>query len=101
MQAVAAQLPLPPLATQPVPPTTGYYHPQTPYPPNYYPYYPLNHPPFVQNGHPHPHLVLVTGLETHVGNRVWVSRVRVRANSEAPAENPHPRGGFSGFFNLI
>lgn len=50
-QAVAAQLPLAPLATQPLPPTTSYYHLQTLYPPNYYPYYPLNCPPFVQNRH--------------------------------------------------
>jgi hypothetical protein len=64
-QAVLAQPPLPPPsvnfsipATQPVPPTS--YHLQNPYPytnhpPNYYPYYALNHPPFAQNGYPHPH----------------------------------------------
>jgi len=47
-------------------------------------------------------LGFVTGLRTRTGNWVWVGRVRVgrvrvRVTPKAPAENPHPQGGFVGF----
>jgi len=42
-------------------------------------------------------LGFVTGLRTCTGNRVRVGRVRVRVTPKAPAENPHPQGGFGGF----
>ena len=35
-------------------------------------------------------LVPVTGLQTRMGSRVWVARVRVRVCHDVPVQNPHP-----------
>jgi len=43
------------------------------------------------------YLGFITGLRTRAGRWVRVGQVQVRVIPRAPAENPHPQGGFGGF----
>jgi hypothetical protein len=46
-------------------------------------------------------LVVVTGLQTRAGTRVWVRRVWVRVCCKVPVQNPYPCSGYGGFFLFL